>query len=61
MAYQRKTRDYFEVQVNYGYGEGWECATAGYELKAIRENLKEYRENAPEYRYRLKKMREKIA
>ena len=61
MAYQRKTRDVWEVQANYGYGDGWECAAASTSFKDARNDLKAYRENAPQFQYRIKMYREKIA
>lgn len=60
MAYQRKTKDTWEVQANYGYGDGWECVGGGETRREALADLKDYRANAPEYPYRLKKVREKI-
>jgi len=60
MARQRKTRDVFVLQGNYGYGHGWEDITEEYTRAEIRERLREYRTNAGEYRYRYIKRREPI-
>jgi hypothetical protein len=43
MAYQRKTRDEYELQGNYG--QGWECLTTEDTRADIRARLREYREN----------------
>lgn len=43
MAYQRKTRDEFELQGNYG--QGWECLTTEDSRAEIRQRLREYQEN----------------
>ena len=43
MAYERKTIDTWELQLNYGYG--WEYTLTEYTRKEARERLKEYREN----------------
>lgn len=55
---QRKTRDVFEVQGNYGYG--WETVTAANTRKEALQYLKEYRENERGVSFRLKLVREKI-
>lgn len=47
MAYERKTIDTWELQLNYGYG--WEYTLTEYTKKEARERLKEYRENQPQY------------
>ena len=59
MAYIRKTKDIFELQGNYGYGDGWECLTAEESRREIRERLREYRENEGG-RYRIVRKREPI-
>jgi hypothetical protein len=60
MVYQRKTRDTYEVQGNYGYGHGWECVdTAENRLDGLAA-LKNYRKNEPGTALRLKLVREKI-
>lgn len=43
MAYQRKTRDRWDIMTNYGYG--WECENSEYTRADARRSLKEYREN----------------
>lgn len=50
MAYERKTIDTWELQLNYGYG--WE-----FTREEARARLKEYRENQPQYPARLVKKR----
>lgn len=55
MAYERKTIDTWELQLNYGYG--WEYTLTEYTKKEARERLKEYRENQPQYPARLVKKR----
>ena len=55
MAYERKTIDTWELQLNYGYG--WEYTLTEYTRKEARERLKEYRENQPQYPARLVKKR----
>jgi hypothetical protein len=58
MPYQRKTRDIFTVQAEWG--QGWEDETSELTRKAARERLREYRQNAPGC-YRIRKTRERIA
>ena len=58
MARQRKTRDVWDVQGNYG--QGWETVTAEDTFKEARARLKEYRENEPQYAHRIKLVRESI-
>lgn len=59
MAYQRKTRDRWDIMTNYGYG--WECETSEYTYKEAKEQLKCYRENAcGRFSVRMEKHREKI-
>lgn len=60
MAYQRKTRDYYEVQGYYGNQYGWECVTAEDTYKAAKVQLKCYDDNEPQYPHRIVKRREKI-
>lgn len=59
MAYQRKTRDYFDIEGNYGCG--WEVATAEDDWRGARRALKEYRANEPGIAFRAVKRRERIA
>ena len=61
MTYIRKTRDYWNVEGNYGYGDGWEVVTAEDDRKEARQRLKEYRENEPGVPFRVIKRRERIA
>ena len=60
MAYQRKTRDRYDIMTNFGYG--WECECSEYTWPEARQRLKEYRENAyGRFSVRVEKHREKIA
>ncbi len=45
------------VQVNYGYGHGWEDECVEKTRAEALQRLKEYRENAPTYSCRLKRYR----
>lgn len=45
MAYICKTYDEWEVQANYGCGDGWECLCVEDSRKAVISRLKEYQEN----------------
>ncbi len=58
MPYQRKTRDLWDIEGNYGYG--WECVTCEETWKESRARLKEYRENEPGTAFRTRKYREQI-
>lgn len=59
MAYQRKTRDRWDIMTNWGYG--WECECSEYTRKEARQRLKEYIENVGDRcAVRLEKHREKI-
>ena len=55
MAYERKTIDTWELQLNYGYG--WEYTLTEYTKNEARERLNEYTENQPQYPARLVKKR----
>lgn len=57
MAYQRKTRDRWDIMTNYGYG--WECECSEYTWKEAKQTAKEYRENT-RAAVRIEKHREKI-
>ena len=46
------------VQLNYGYGHGWEDVTASEVYSEARANLQDYRDNCPEYPRRLIERRE---
>jgi len=58
--YQRKTRDEFEIQGNYGYGNGWECLITEETREAARGQLKCYQENEPGTAHRIKCVRVQI-
>ena len=47
MAYQRKTRDSWDIETNYGYG--WEVENSEYTREDARRSLREYRENLQDY------------
>ena len=56
---QRKTRDRYDIETNYGYG--WEAEDCEYTLAAAQARLAEYRENAcGRYIVRMTKHREAI-
>lgn len=59
--YIRKTTDEYEIQVNYGYGHGYECVTTEETWKEAKAQLKCYRENEPGTPFRIVKKRVKIA
>lgn len=59
MARQRKTRDEWHIEVNYGYGHGWEHETTESSWKEAREMLKCYRANVA-YPVRSRKRRVRI-
>lgn len=58
MAYQRKTRDRYDIMTNYGYG--WECECSEYTWREAKQTAKEYRENT-KAAVRIEKHREKIS
>lgn len=58
MPYKRKTRDTWELWINYG--QGWEHELTEYSFKEIRDRRREYRENCPQYPTRIRMRREKI-
>jgi hypothetical protein len=60
MAYQRKTRDAWEVQGDYGVGFGFECVTTETTFREARDRVREYRENEPGVPFRLHRTRERI-
>ena len=60
MTYVRKTRDTWEIHVNYGYGHGWEYEIAEPTRTEALQRLNEYRENCPEYPVKIVKCRECI-
>ena len=60
MAYQRKTRDRWDIMTNWGYG--WECESSEYTRADAKRSLREYRENlAGRADVRLEKHHEPIA
>ena len=61
MAYQRKTRDRWDIETNYGYG--WEVENSEYTRDDARRSLREYRENLQYYgkcSVRMVKRRERL-
>ncbi len=59
MAYQRKTRDRWDIMTNWGYG--WECECSEYTRQEARAQLKCYIENVGNRcAIKLEKHREKI-
>ena len=61
MAYQRKTRDRWYIETNYGYG--WETENSEYTRADARRSLREYRENLQAYgkcEVRMTKHRERL-
>lgn len=61
MAYVRKTRDVFDVQGDYGHGDGFETVTAETSRVEARTRLAEYRANEPGIPFRIKTTRERIS
>ena len=60
MAYQRKTKDIYVLEVWYGPQYGWEYELEEETYKAAREQLNSYKENCPQYPARIKKKRKRI-
>ncbi len=61
LAYQRKTRDRWDIETNYGYG--WEVENSEYNRVDAKRSLREYRENLGAYgkcTVRMVKRREKL-
>ena len=61
MAYQRKTRDRWDIETNYGYG--WEVESSEYTRADAKRSLREYRENLEAYgkcAVRMTKHRERL-
>lgn len=58
MAYQRKTRDRWDIMTNWGYG--WECECSEYSYKEGRQRYREYVGNCHGCEIRLEKHRERI-
>jgi len=57
-AYQRKTKDVYVVQGNYGYG--WDDLFEEDTWLDAKQALKEYQENEPQYSHRIITRREKV-
>lgn len=47
MAYQRKTRDRWDIEANYGYG--WDVECSEYTRTEARQTFKEYVDNLQAY------------
>lgn len=60
MSYKRKTRDAYAIEVNYGFGDGWEHEVTEYTRTERNERLNEYRANAPQWPVRARKFREPL-
>jgi len=45
--YQRKTKDEYQIHVNYGYGDGWEHEISENSYHDAIQRRTEYRENCP--------------
>jgi hypothetical protein len=58
MARERKTRDTWQLHVNYG--QGWEHEVTEFTYREAREQRKCYRENVPQYPVKLVFKRERI-
>ena len=58
--YIRKTEDTWELQANYGYGDGWECLTAECTRKEAISQKQCYRDNGDFAPMRVKLVREPI-
>ena len=58
--YIRKTRDVYEIHVDYGYGDGFEHEITESTWAEGKARLKEYRENCPEYSSKMVCKRERI-
>lgn len=56
MAYKRKTRDEWHIEVNYGYGDGWEHECTEHSFRAARDQVRTYRENC-DYPVRMRSRR----
>lgn len=58
MAYQRKTKDVFEVQGDYGLG--WETVCEEETMADAKKQMRCYNVNERQYPHRIKKRRERI-
>ena len=61
MAYQRKTRDLFDILQWTGREYGWEVVNTEETREDAKRSRREYRENQPEYPVKMAKRRERIA
>lgn len=59
-TYVRKTRDVWELHVNYGHGDGWEHEVSEDSWPEMRDRLREYRQNCPQYPVKAIRRREKV-
>lgn len=59
MAYQRKTRDIWQLYVDYG--EGWEYEGASYTRAEAKRSQRDYAQNCSQYPTKIVKRRERIA
>lgn len=57
MAYQRKTKDEYQLQANYKCGDGWEVVLTEDTKAEALEQKKSYLANMPEYPYKVVKKR----
>lgn len=60
MAYERKTKDVYEIQGYYGIENGWEYLCEEETYTAARATLKLYNENEMDIQHRIKKRRVNI-
>lgn len=60
MAYERKTKDVYEIQGYYGIENGWEYLCEEETYTAAMATLKLYNENEMDIQHRIKKRRVKI-
>ena len=58
--YTRKTKDEFQLHVNYGYGHGFEHEISEDTLKEASERKREYQANCPQYATKIIRKRIKI-
>jgi hypothetical protein len=58
MSYVRKTRDEYQIYVNYG--QGWEHEISEDTMKEAQERRKEYRDNCPQYQTKIVSKRVRI-
>lgn len=56
--YKRRTRDTWQLHIDYG--QGWEHEVTEFSFSEIRQRAKEYRENAPQYPRKIVAKRERM-